>query len=121
MGTLWTLQTPTPTLGFPLQAGAAGRPGGGAEGRVAARGCQAGPPSPAPQSPAASHWLTEPSGVGGALTISTTDPCLGSSALLAVPLGGPSLGDWGLELDLGLGLWQEGRQHEGSAVQKEVP
>ena len=53
--------------------------------------------------------------------ISTTDPCLGSSALLAVPLGGPSLGDWGPELDLGLGLWRESRQHEGSAVQKVVP
>ena len=32
---------------------------------------------------------------------------LHSSALLAVPLGGPGLGDWGLELEMGMGPWQE--------------
>ena len=32
---------------------------------------------------------------------------LPSSALLAVPLGGPSLGDWGLKLEMGMGLWRE--------------
>ena len=32
---------------------------------------------------------------------------LNSSALLAVPLGGPGLGDWGLELEMGMGPWQE--------------
>ena len=43
-----------------------------------------------------------------ALTSSTLlSLALNSSALLAVPLGGPSLGDWSLELELGLGLWRE--------------
>ena len=54
---------------------------------------------------------------------SRTLPCLAlnSSALLAVPLGGPSLG--GLEPGTGVGAGTvagSNRQHEGSAMQKEV-
>ena len=44
-------------------------------------------------------------------------PALNNSALLAVPLGGLSLRPWGLELELGMG---SNRQHQGSALQKEV-
>ena len=44
-------------------------------------------------------------------------PALNNSALLAVPLGGLSLGPWDPELELGMG---SNRQHQGSALQKEM-
>ena len=52
--------------------------------------------------PAASRRLTEPSGVRVALMSSTLlSLALSSSALLAVPLGGPSLGAWSWGWDCG--------------------